>query len=186
MSEYLELANYNQPLQISVKVGEVNCNAMFDSGSTSSLISEEVVNRIPHVRYLPVKQSLITAAGDAMTTIGEAELEICIRDFHTRHKFIIVSSLITDCILGVDFLSRHEVQFDFTIRTITGPTIGKLKADTSNNNDINQTCSLHDETYPEAYATVILNVEEDWECRCGVYNMVVYQQHNFQSVAPSF
>ena len=168
MSEYLELANCNQPLQVSVKVGEVNCNAIFDSGSSSSLISEEVVNRIPHVRYLPVKQSLVTAAGDAMTTIGEAELEIRIKDFHTRHKFIIVSSLITDCILGVDFLSRHEVQFDFAIRTITGPKIGKLKADTSNNDDINQMCSLHDETYPEAYATVILNVEEDWECRCAV------------------
>ena len=99
---------------------------MFDSGSTSSLISEEVVNRIPHVRYPPVKQSLITAAGDAMTTIGEAKLEICIIDFHTRHKFIIVSSSITDCILGVDFLSRHEVQLDFAIRPITGPKIGKL------------------------------------------------------------
>ena len=75
---------------------------MFDFGSTPCLISKEVVNKTPHVR--PVKQSLITKAGDAITTIGEAEFEICIRDFHTRRKFIF-SSLITDCIL----MSRFSI-----------------------------------------------------------------------------
>ena len=58
---------------------------------------------------IPAKQSLISASGNLMDVIAETELEISIGDLQSSQKFIVVSSLITDCILGVDFLARHKV-----------------------------------------------------------------------------
>ena len=56
-----------------------------------------------------------------------------------RAKFIIASSLITDCILGIDFLANHRINLDFAKRVITGPTLGRIAAlDLPNNlEDIN-------------------------------------------------
>ena len=90
----------------------------------------------------------------------------------TTKRFIVVSSLITDYILGIDFLVRHEVHLNFADRIVVGPIIGKLHADKLAKTASNSLCPVHTEDMSEFFSVSAVvdsaDVEDDWECRCAV------------------
>ena len=63
--------------------------------------------------------------------IGEVDLPIKIGKFCCYQRFVVVSSLIESCILGVDFLVLHRVPLDFSSKRVIGPELGVMNA---NNN----------------------------------------------------
>ena len=98
---------------------------MLDSGSTISLLSENVFKKMPLRSSVSAKQSLITASGNLMEVIAETELKISIGNLQSFQKCIVVSSLITDFILGVDFLAVTKTT-QFCETNYNGPLIGEL------------------------------------------------------------
>ena len=149
------------------------CNAMLDSGSTVSLIDQDFLNRRSEVVLNFAKQLLLTASGNRMDSIGEVDLSIKIGKFCCYQRFVVVSSLIESCILGIDFLVLHRVALDFSSKRVTGPELGVVNA---NNNLESSTILCHNhgksEHYPEMYANVISDggdaPDEDWECHGAV------------------
>ena len=118
--DFVALCKSSESLHLVARIEGILCNTMLDSGSTISLLSENVFKKMSLRNSVPAKQSLITASGNLMDVIAETELEISIGDLQSSQKFIVVSSLITDCILGVDFLARHKVQLNFAKRSSSG------------------------------------------------------------------
>ena len=100
---------------------------------------------------------LFTASGNTMESLGEVKLEIKIGKLHSPQGITITPSLITDCILGVDFLARHRINLDFINRVATGPNLGIIKSlDSQDSSEhLNHSCPIHDEQKcPESYAVL--------------------------------
>ena len=97
---FVALCKPAQPLYVLAKIEDIECKVMLDSGSSVSLISVDIFRRVKDTRPTPAEQLLLTASGNRMQSLGEVELEITMGTFPANQKFTIVSSLITDCILG--------------------------------------------------------------------------------------
>ena len=141
--DFVSICKSKESLHV-VNIIEGNlCYTMLDSGSTKSLLSENVFKKMPLRSLVPAKQSLITASGNLMDVIAETELEISIGDLQSSQKFIVFSSLITDCILGVDFLACHKVQLNFAKQIIIGPVIGELAKAEKSRGSSKSSCPVH-------------------------------------------
>ena len=88
---------------------------MLDSGSTISLIKESVVTGLPAVKQLASNElQLVSAAGEPIPVVGRVVLPVQVGGLHVEHPMIVVQSLITQVILGMDFLQKHGLVLDFT------------------------------------------------------------------------
>ena len=86
--------------------------ALIDTGADVSVISEQlfkgldvIITKIPSV-------SLKSATGDRVRVLGEANIVISVGGRQVETKFLVVSGIKTDCILGVDFLHSNRVVMD--------------------------------------------------------------------------
>ena len=158
---------------VPIVVGNKCCNAMLDSGSTVSLIDQCLLEGSSGVILNSVKQCLVTASGNRMDSMGEVEFEVKIGRLCCSQKFVVVSSLVENCILGVDFLVQHRVTLDFSTKSVTGPEPGVVKANKKLQLPSTMLCHSHRnlEQYPDMYAVIngveeIKDQEEEFEY-CG-------------------
>ena len=163
--------------KIYLKVGGVKCSALLDSGANVSLISDHIFNKCSNNISSNVNSmELITATGNQMNLLGEARLEISIGIINCLQEFLVTLPLVEDCILGVDFLVKHQVDLDFDRRVVKGPRLGMVmmseKWDRKCPMDQNieyapyKSCSVHtglcDSQTPNSFD---LDKNDDWECR---------------------
>ena len=88
---------------------------MLDSGSLISLIDESVVTGFSTEENMTASSiRLVSAAGDNISTLGSITLSIQLGSLHSNHSLVIVRSLISPVILGLDFLRKHKVVVDFS------------------------------------------------------------------------
>ena len=111
-----------------------------------------------------------------MNLLGEARLEISIGNINCLQEFLVTSPLVEDCILGVDFLVKHQVDLDFDRRVVKGLRLGMVmmseKWDRKCPMDQNieyapyKSCSVHtglcESQTPNSFD---LEENDDWECR---------------------
>lgn len=89
---------------------------MLDSGSAVSLVKKEdmispLMNNVVQV-FLP-QVKLVTAAGDDLLIVDHIQTTVQIQHHTITHYFIVVNTLITPAILGIDFLQQHRIAIDF-------------------------------------------------------------------------
>ena len=79
---------------------------MLDSGSSISLslINGYCVNQDPSEGL-----NLLSAAGEPISVIGKIVALMQVGNIHADHRFIVVHSLVTSVILGMDFYSNMEL-----------------------------------------------------------------------------
>ena len=82
-----------------------------DSGSSISLMMESFAKNCQN-QAAPKGLKLVSAAGEPIPVIGVGTL-------HVDHNFVVVHSLITPVILGIDFLQKHGIVLDFTTTPVT-------------------------------------------------------------------
>ena len=58
-------------------------------------------------------ETLTTANGSPMHIIGHATITIHLKNFRVTHHFIVVESLMTDVILGIDFQREYRISYDW-------------------------------------------------------------------------
>ena len=119
-----------------------------------------------------------------MHSLGEVELEVMIGTFRANQKLTIASSLITDCLLCVDFLASHRINLDFA-------NIGAISSfNASEDAELrNHSCSVRAHTYPEVYAAVKSVNEfedEEWECLGAVPKYGSLPTTEYADTAPEF
>ena len=83
---------------------------MLDSGSAVSLVRKDMIppqmNNVVH-NLLPLVK-LVTAAGD-----DHIQTTVRIQHHKVTHSFIVVNTVITPTILGIDYLQQHGIIIDF-------------------------------------------------------------------------
>ena len=58
-------------------------------------------------------ETLMTADGSPMHIIGHATITLHLKNLRVTHHFIIVESLMTDVILGIDFQREYRISYDW-------------------------------------------------------------------------
>ena len=58
-------------------------------------------------------ETLMTANGSPMHIIGHATITLHLKNLRVTHHFIIVESLMTDVILGIDFQREYRISYDW-------------------------------------------------------------------------
>jgi hypothetical protein len=91
--------------------------AMFDSGSSLSLLRSDVLDNIQRLG-LPVtlestEQRCLLANGEPCAVSEIAGLSIKIHSFSWKVRFLVLRDCPLPCILGVDFLTKAKVHIDF-------------------------------------------------------------------------
>ena len=89
-----------------------------DSGAAVSLIHLQAYKLMPDtlktVITLPGKlETLTTADGSPMHIIGHATITLHLKNLRVIHHFIVVESLMTDIILGIDFQREYRISYDW-------------------------------------------------------------------------
>ena len=88
---------------------------MLDSGSSISLVQECVIPDLSGVKQFgPKEPRIVSAAGETIPVMGHIHLPVKIGQLYVDHSFVVVHSLITPVILGIDFLRKHHLVLDFT------------------------------------------------------------------------
>ena len=99
------------------KVGGINSEILLDSGSSVSLLSQELTQKLPSTESRPLPQVLLqTASGDPMAIIDCVSTVVWLPGMNKDivHTFIVVKDLIAPAIIGVDFFQQHKLTVDFS------------------------------------------------------------------------
>ena len=89
-----------------------------DSGGAASLIHLQAYKLMPDTLKtaitLPGKlETLTTADGSPMHIIRHATITLHLKNLRVTHHFIVVESLMTDIILGIDFQREYRISYDW-------------------------------------------------------------------------
>ena len=99
---------------------------MLDSGSSVSLVRHDIAKRLKGTTSPgdAPKIRLISAGGEEITIVNYIKASVEIRgiDKVREHTFIVVEQLISQVILGVDFLQQQYLVLDFTTSPVSVTT----------------------------------------------------------------
>ena len=89
-----------------------------DSGAAVSLIHLQAYKLMPDTLKTAITlpgelETLMTADGSPMHIIGHATITIHLKNLRVTHHFIVVESLMTDVILGIDFQREYRISYDW-------------------------------------------------------------------------
>ena len=86
-----------------------------DSGAAVSLIHLQACKLMPDTlkTAITLPGELATADGPPMHIIGHATITLHLKKLRVTHHFIIVESLMTDVILGIDFQREYRISHDW-------------------------------------------------------------------------
>lgn len=97
-------------LYIPIKIFNIEAEALLDTGSSISVLSPKLFERIPDSikpMISPSDRSLRMANGDTTLPRGNAIFELSINDTNLRHKMTI-ADIEVPVIIGYDFLYEHD------------------------------------------------------------------------------
>ena len=88
-----------------------------DSGAAVSLIHLQAYKLMPDTLKTAITlpgelETLTTADGSPMHIVGHATITIHLKNLRVTHHFIVVESLMTDVILGIDFQREYRISYD--------------------------------------------------------------------------
>ena len=89
-----------------------------DSGTAVSLIHLQAYKLMPDTLKTAITlpgelETLMTADGLPMHIIGHATITLHLKNLRVTHHFIVIESLMTDIILGIDFQREYRISFDW-------------------------------------------------------------------------
>jgi len=102
----------------TINVNTVLCTEGFanhsltDSGAAVSVARLRSLSDEDHKAITNTKSSAVSANGTPLDVKGQIKLMISIGSFICEHTFIVICDLTVDCLLGADFLKKHEAVID--------------------------------------------------------------------------
>ena len=96
---------------------------LLDSGSTISLVHNSIMPRTLGVKQLsPGDLQMVSSAGESMPVVGHAKVVLQVGQLNVEHPLVVVDSLISPVIIGVDFLQQDGLVQDFVSSPISVTT----------------------------------------------------------------
>ena len=91
---------------------------LVDSGAAISLIHLQAYKLMPDTLKAAITlpgelEMLTTADSSPMHIVGHATITIHLKNLRVTHHFIVVESLMTDLILGIDFQREYRISYDW-------------------------------------------------------------------------
>jgi predicted aspartyl protease len=98
-------------------MGKFKSNTLVDTGATRCCINKDYFDKLS----LPPLQTLMglsvrSASGSNMQPMGITKSTFQLGDKEFTHEFIVCKNLSRPCILGLDFLHKHRIGFDWSER----------------------------------------------------------------------
>ncbi|KRX63871.1 Retrovirus-related Pol polyprotein from transposon [Trichinella sp. T9] len=166
--------------------GGYRARILFDSGSTISLICKNLLSLTNCDKNISACDVvLLTASGEEVNPRNSVTLPLQLGSFDGRHHFVVMDSLLTDVILGTDFMTKYGICIDLGGRKIFGPSLGEIHILADNPA---QSCGVGNESDNE-------NSDHDDEaCICAIPNSKRQSQHldlpscaeTYQNIVSSF
>ena len=101
------------------RIEDFPTDIMLDSGASISLIREDLATQLRGSQ--PVSKTcvqVVSATGEAIQVLGSAMFYVHVGPVRVQHSLVVVKSLITPVILGIDFLQDHGLILDFSTTPI--------------------------------------------------------------------
>ena len=127
-----EQSNQFQECIVTGQVQGQPIDVLIDSGATHSMIGDDFLHKVPHLRnrMVNIKQPLTAIAINGTTVTYKSRLDFGIElNGHEYNVKALYSPLISyTLVLGLDFLRKYEILFNFKTRNMTGRGKAKVKA----------------------------------------------------------
>ena len=101
-------ATFN-PVFVKVLCNNTPQEALIDTGSAITIIHQQLLNNIPHKKFLPKIKNHLSANCSTLNIIGEIQLEININGIKTEVTADVTTNLVTNLILGSDWIQQNNV-----------------------------------------------------------------------------
>ena len=102
---------------VQIQLGHLELPALVDTGATRSIIGASAWNQLAHIfsPYLRFSSLAVsTADGNNQLILGEISMPFSGFKKSGLHDFVVVPSITTPVILGVDFCRSYGLKFDFS------------------------------------------------------------------------
>lgn len=109
----------SSPFLIHTCIGHISTSAILDTGSSITLVNLQFLNRLSYRQFTYTQKKYSSANGSAINIIGEITLPIRINTLHTPIIAAVASELVTDVLLGTDWIDHYVRSIHVTDRTLT-------------------------------------------------------------------
>ena len=104
---------------LNVIIGNTKYKFLVDSGASLSCMSEKAFHGIYkhwNLKRMPLPYGLKikSAGGHALVIKGLYQINVKILEKEVKHNFVVIKNLMTDGILGTDFIAKHKVKIGGT------------------------------------------------------------------------
>ena len=101
------------------QVGEQPVDMLVDTGSAVTLVHFRVLqNAKREFKLERVSDPVVSANGQPLDIRGKCVLEISLGGVTVSHPVLVAADVTQDCLLGIDFLGKHNCTIDFNAKTI--------------------------------------------------------------------
>jgi gag-polyprotein putative aspartyl protease len=109
---YFPSANSSSPIYINVQVNKKHQSAIVDTGSAVTIINQQLLKKIDHKGLVFTNKLHQSANSTSIDIIGEIQLEIQIQGYKTTIVADVAKNLVTDLLLGNDWIGKNNVIID--------------------------------------------------------------------------
>ncbi|CAF4555427.1 unnamed protein product, partial [Didymodactylos carnosus] len=113
------------PVVIRIQVNNKSQNAVVDTGSPFTIIHKNFLKRIYHKKFIYKHISYSSANSSSINIIDQVELEIKINDEKTFITADVASNLVTEILLGKDFMAKYKILIDNGEKQVIRPRKNK-------------------------------------------------------------
>ncbi|CAM4974444.1 unnamed protein product [Rotaria socialis] len=117
-TNYNITSKFSSPIFINVQVNGKRQHAIIDTGSAVSIINQQLLKNIHHKKFMYKHKSHKSANSTSINIIGEIQLEIKIQGHTTLILADVATNIITDLLLGNDWIAENNVIIDSPQRHI--------------------------------------------------------------------
>lgn len=112
---------------VKTKICNKDIYFLVDTGSSWSLISNEIFDSLLGNRDLEdLQTTLTTADGDLLSVKGKTDVDLCINEMEFSTTVVVAQLGDLSGILGLDFLSKYEAIMDIHAGRLHSPFFGEI------------------------------------------------------------
>lgn len=97
------------PIFVNILCNKTPQKALIDTGSAITIIHQQLLNKIPHREFVKTKKNHVSASCSNINVVGETLLDISIDGITTQIMADVAGDLVTDLILGTDWIEPNNV-----------------------------------------------------------------------------
>ena len=105
----------SSPIYINVQVNNKQQHAIIDTGSAVTIINQQLLKKIDHKKFFNNPKIHKSANCTSINIIGEIQLEVKIQGYKTSIIADVAANLVTDLLLGNDWIQQNNVIINLLI-----------------------------------------------------------------------